>query len=123
MSLTALSGGRRPRPEVLAFLDGIKDRPEDDAPRLLLADWLEAQGDPLGEFLRSQVVHARMGLRDSRRGPLECRELELLRGHGDEWLGPLRTLAVPCTFERGLVRIAVHAPTHLAALGPESAST
>jgi uncharacterized protein (TIGR02996 family) len=34
-----------PRPSVLAFLHHIKAHPEEDAPRLILADWLEEHGD------------------------------------------------------------------------------
>src|SRR5262249_36968134 len=35
-----------------AFLDAILEAPEDDAVRLIYADWLEEQGDPRGEFIR-----------------------------------------------------------------------
>jgi uncharacterized protein (TIGR02996 family) len=35
-----------------AFLQAIIESPEDDAPRLVYADWLEERGDPRGEFLR-----------------------------------------------------------------------
>jgi uncharacterized protein (TIGR02996 family) len=49
-----------PRPEVLAFLRDIKDHPDDDTPRLVLADWLEEHGDPRGEFVRVQCQLARL---------------------------------------------------------------
>ena len=39
------SGMHVNRPEVLSFLDAIKDDPEDDTLRLILADWLADQGD------------------------------------------------------------------------------
>lgn len=39
------SGWKRARPEVLAFLQDIKEHPEDDTPRLILADWLQDYGD------------------------------------------------------------------------------
>jgi uncharacterized protein (TIGR02996 family) len=32
----------------------ILENPDDDAPRLVYADWLEEQGDPLAEFIRLQ---------------------------------------------------------------------
>ena len=35
----------KPRPEVLAFLADAKQHPNDDAPLLVLADWLEEHGD------------------------------------------------------------------------------
>ena len=37
------------------FLAEITTAPEDDAPRLVFADWLDDRGDPLGEFIRLQV--------------------------------------------------------------------
>jgi uncharacterized protein (TIGR02996 family) len=123
MSLTAPLYGPRPRPEVLAFLAEIKDQPEDDAPRLLLADWLEEHGDPRGEFMRLQVMRARMALRDARQKPVDRREQELLGQYREAWLGPLLKFSASCKFERGLVRIAVHAPAHLAVAAPDSAAT
>ena len=119
MSLTTPPAAR-PRPEVLALLAEVKDRPDDDAPRLLLADWLEKHDDPRGEFVRLQVTRARLSPRDPRRAVLEQREQELLGRFRDIWLGPLRTLLVPCKFERGLVHIAVHAAGLLAARGAEA---
>jgi uncharacterized protein (TIGR02996 family) len=38
-----------------AFLETIRQNPEDDAPRLVYADWLEEQGDIRAEFLRLEV--------------------------------------------------------------------
>jgi uncharacterized protein (TIGR02996 family) len=43
---TPSPSGTPPRPEVLAFLEDIKEHPDDDTPRLVLADWLEDHGDP-----------------------------------------------------------------------------
>ena len=37
-----------------AFLSAILASPEDDAPRLVYADWLEERRDPRGEYLRIQ---------------------------------------------------------------------
>src|SRR4051794_18367032 len=42
MARKKLAGSRR---EVVAFLDAIKDDPDDDTPRLVLADWLDEHGD------------------------------------------------------------------------------
>jgi uncharacterized protein (TIGR02996 family) len=36
-----------PRPELVALLDAIKDNPDDDTPRLVLADWLDEQDNQL----------------------------------------------------------------------------
>src|SRR5205809_801969 len=50
-----LHRGVTPRPpEEKAFLDAIRERPDDEAVRLVYADWLEERGDPLGEYIRSQ---------------------------------------------------------------------
>jgi uncharacterized protein (TIGR02996 family) len=38
-----------------AFLAAILQRPDDDATKLVYADWLEEQGDPRGEYLRLMV--------------------------------------------------------------------
>jgi uncharacterized protein (TIGR02996 family) len=39
---------------VVALLAAIAAAPDDDLPRLALADWLEERDDPLGEFIRLQ---------------------------------------------------------------------
>jgi uncharacterized protein (TIGR02996 family) len=36
------------------FLAAIIERPDDDLPRLAMADWLDERGDPRGEFIRVQ---------------------------------------------------------------------
>jgi uncharacterized protein (TIGR02996 family) len=41
--------------EERAFLLAILERPDDDAPKLIYADWLEERGDPRAEFLRLMV--------------------------------------------------------------------
>src|SRR5262245_42356922 len=38
------------------LLSAIAENPEDDTPRLILADWLEERGGPLGEFIRLQIA-------------------------------------------------------------------
>lgn len=43
-------------PEYLALLRGILEKPEDDAPRLILSDWFEENGqEERAEFIRWQV--------------------------------------------------------------------
>ena len=62
--------------EILANLD-------DDAPRLVFADWLEERGEPpetaRAEFIRLQVERSRLAGRDARRAELAARELALAR--------------------------------------------
>lgn len=85
-----------------AFLQDILAHPDDDAPRLIYADWLEEHDDPRGEFIRAQCALAQLGDDDPRRWPLEQRERELLQEHESEWL-PLWSLDGPWTFRRGFV--------------------
>jgi uncharacterized protein (TIGR02996 family) len=93
------------RPEVLAFLQAIKDEPEDDTPRLVLADWLEERGDPRSELLRVQVEVARLPPDAPQIRMLAPREQQLLRQHADTWLGPLARFVSGWKPERGLWRV------------------
>jgi uncharacterized protein (TIGR02996 family) len=73
------------RPEVAAFLAAAKDEPEDDAPRLVLCDWLEENGDAndaaRAAFVRLQCEFARSVRADPRVADLLGRE-SLLHGIG-----------------------------------------
>ncbi len=87
------------------LLDDICTHPDDDAPRLVYADWLEEHGRPeRAEFIRVQLALAGPEADGPRRGELRRRERELLEAHADEWLRPLRELLGPKSmprFERG----------------------
>jgi uncharacterized protein (TIGR02996 family) len=92
-----------------AFLHDILAHPDDDAPRLIFADWLDEHNDPRGEFIRIQCALAQLSDEDPRRWPLELREQELLCEHEAKWLpkgrvstSP-RSLHVRCIFHRGFV--------------------
>jgi uncharacterized protein (TIGR02996 family) len=65
----------------LGLIHGILSDPEDDAPRPVSADWLEEQGDPLGELIHVQVEMLYL-LPHARREELAKRERELLDGFG-----------------------------------------
>jgi uncharacterized protein (TIGR02996 family) len=91
-------------------LRAIRENPEDDGLRLVFADWLEEQGDPLAEFIRLQCqlepIRDRYG--DPQAEELRRREEEMLEQQRDVWLGPLKQLAsqpylFQPTFRRGLV--------------------
>src|SRR5437660_107995 len=86
-----------------AFLDAIIADPDDDALRLIFADWLDEQGDPRGEFIRVQIELAGMSEDDPRLAPLAERERELLRLHKTAWLGPVGRIADEAGFRRGLL--------------------
>ena len=69
------------------FLRAILDRPDDDVPRLVYADWLEEHGDPArAEFIRVQCELATLPDDDPRRPTLEDREHGLLVAHEPAWL-------------------------------------
>jgi uncharacterized protein (TIGR02996 family) len=86
------------------FLSDICEHPDEDAPRLVYADWLEDHGRPLqGEFIRSQILLARLPEDDPRREELEVRGRVLLEGHEHEWVGPLPPAVIGRTFERGFL--------------------
>ena len=61
-----------------AFLQSIRETPDDDAPRLIYADWLEEHGDARAaaraEFIRLQCQRARLPAYDPRRQDLLDRE-------------------------------------------------
>src|SRR4051795_10357418 len=86
-----------------ALLQAILDEPDDDAPRLIYADWLEERGDPRAEFIRAQCALAQLPADDERRPDLEACEARLLAGHGKGWAGPIRRRARAWTFRRGFV--------------------
>ncbi|MDB5307954.1 MAG: hypothetical protein JWO38_2156 [Gemmataceae bacterium] len=101
-----------PRPDLLALLNAVKAEPDDDTPRLVLADWLQEQPDPAdvarGEWLRALVERDRLSGNDPRRADLFSRSLELWRGNRETWVGLLSPagLLFPVsepTFTRGLL--------------------
>src|SRR5262245_55430096 len=62
-----------------AFLQAILDSPDDDAPRLVLADWLEEQGhSERAELIRVQCRLAALDEDDQAREALHEREQQLL---------------------------------------------
>jgi uncharacterized protein (TIGR02996 family) len=73
-----------------AFLDAIRAAPDDDAPRLIYADWLDERGDPRGEFIRVQCERTRLLETDPRLSALTARALQLLRANWESWVVPLR---------------------------------
>ncbi len=77
--------------------------PDDDAVRLVYADWCEENGDPdRAEFIRLQIARARLPILDPARPYPGERERALLHAHGPEWLAALPERARECMgFERG----------------------
>jgi uncharacterized protein (TIGR02996 family) len=91
-------------PDERAFLDSIAADPEDDAPRLVFADWLDDHGlAHRAEFVRLQCRLARMEEDDHERLDLELREADLLFVYGKQWAVMPRSTAEALSrqFRRG----------------------
>jgi uncharacterized protein (TIGR02996 family) len=94
-----------------AFLADIVEHPDDDAPRLVYADWLEDNGDPQrAEFIRTQceLARPRMPGGPARRRELQKREKSLFADHGERWTeatGKWYTAHLRC-WNRGFPHIA-----------------
>jgi uncharacterized protein (TIGR02996 family) len=103
--------------EADAFLQRVRAYPDDDAPRLVFADWLDEQGDPRGTFIRVQLGLAHLDAehaaadgervtrpdREALRARLLASERALLDAHEEEWTAPFRPLAKRPRFRRGFV--------------------
>jgi uncharacterized protein (TIGR02996 family) len=88
-----------------AFLADVIEHPDDDAPRLVFADWLEDNGDaPRAEFIRAQIAWARTPEDDPRRDALHRQAWGLLHDHGKAWLAEVPAWARgEALFVRGFV--------------------
>jgi uncharacterized protein (TIGR02996 family) len=87
-----------------AFLQAILADPEDDAPRLIYADWLEENGEPdRAEFIRVQCALAGMTRTDPRWPALWDRERDLIVANGHAWSMGLRRFVISYWTRRGFV--------------------
>lgn len=90
-----------------AFLQAIRETPDDDAPRLIYADWLEEQGGSSraarANFIRIQCRLAELPEDDPVRDRLEDESADLLAEHEHEWTEPLHGIAEDWRFSRGFV--------------------
>jgi uncharacterized protein (TIGR02996 family) len=96
-----------------AFLSEIRERPEDDAPRLVFADWLDDRGEPeRAEFVRCQVRLEALPEWDPDRFGLEERALDLLAEHRPRWTAhlPKWARAEELSFRRGMLESARLSP-------------
>jgi uncharacterized protein (TIGR02996 family) len=84
------------------FLKRVLEQPDDDAPRLVFADWLEERGDPRGEFIRLQCALAK-GQVPATLKKLRHREQSLLQKYAKAWAKSYAGIAQRCTFRRGFV--------------------
>ncbi|HKB04124.1 MAG TPA: TIGR02996 domain-containing protein [Gemmataceae bacterium] len=82
-----------------ALIAAIRAAQDDDAPRLVYADWLEEHGQPeRAEFIRLQCELARGDSPD-----LRAREAELLAIHLDAFAGSLASPGLRFRFRRGFI--------------------
>jgi uncharacterized protein (TIGR02996 family) len=94
-----------------AFLQAVLDAPDDDAPRLVFADWLDEHGDAArAAFIRLQCELPRLRPDDPRRLLLAARERALLLAHGAEWVAAVRPLVGGWEFRRGFVEAVTLTP-------------
>jgi uncharacterized protein (TIGR02996 family) len=97
------------QPQVLALLREAKEHPEQDGPRLVLADYLEENGDlDRAEHVRlgCQVVSGAPPLEPSSRRQAEQRLQRLEERRGGAWLGPLwRWWLFVAQWHRGLLAV------------------
>ncbi len=74
-----------------AFISAICTEPDDDALRLICADWFEEHGDEAGvaraEFIRLQIERANLSPNDHRQSELQSRELRMLKRWAPIWCG------------------------------------
>jgi len=88
------------------LLAAVLAAPDDDAPRLVYADWLDEHGRPdRAAFIRLQVELARVPAYDPLREVLSRKAGRLLDLHQDEWLAELPDIPGVTwgAFERGFV--------------------
>jgi len=87
-----------------ALIEVVRANPEEDTPRLVLADWYEENGDPArGEFVRVQCELASLDPASDRYPNLHVRQLQLLAEHEREWLGEWADRLVRWEFRRGVL--------------------
>jgi uncharacterized protein (TIGR02996 family) len=85
-----------------AFLTDIAANVEDDAPRLVYADWLEENGDPeRAAFIRGQCRLPKMGPCDPERFALQIEAEALLEKFGKQFPKPLAKITKNVEFRRG----------------------
>jgi uncharacterized protein (TIGR02996 family) len=94
-----------------ALLAAVFDRPADDAPRLVYADWLDEHGEPAqAAFIRAQIELARTDPDTDEHDRLSDRIRDRLFDQFLAELGPAAAhlMLLPNDFRRGLVDVPIH---------------
>ena len=79
-------------PELKALLAACHREPDDDTPRLVLADWLQERDDPRGELVRLQVRLAAMPANDPEYDALFGQHQKWWKKYGKWWEREVDTL-------------------------------
>jgi uncharacterized protein (TIGR02996 family) len=94
-----------------AFLQALRDDPDDQTTLLVFADWLTDQDDPSltdrGELIRVQTALSRWVPDVEQRESLLQRQQELLQRWASTWLGPVLPFCRSWRFQNGLPSIVV----------------
>jgi uncharacterized protein (TIGR02996 family) len=94
----------------LALLAAVLEFPEQDAPRLIYADWLDEHGDaPRAEFIRVSVELAWRPYSERRTAhyrDLLVRFRALVAAHRAAWVAPFTTEPTRVLFRRGFIEVA-----------------
>jgi uncharacterized protein (TIGR02996 family) len=87
-----------------AFMQAVCESPEDDAPRLVYADWLEEQRDEesldRAGFIRGHHALEQLPDEDERRAALVARLDALILKWTRSWVGPFADVFAGVTFAR-----------------------
>lgn len=97
----------------MATLKGILrecvENPEDDAPRLVLADWLDDHGDgDRAAFVRGQLALASLDADDPARRALDARLAQFQFKHLGAWVASLHGQVSSFWFTRGLLHVPLY---------------
>src|SRR4051794_39898450 len=92
-------------PAYRGLLDDVIENPDDDTPRLVMADWLEEHGDDVARdrarFIRLQLARAKVSEHSPEAWASRHEETRLLHAHRAAWLGRLQKMTSRVTFDRG----------------------
>jgi uncharacterized protein (TIGR02996 family) len=103
-----------------AFLSAVIEAPDEDAPRLVYADWLDENGQAeRAELIRVQCELARTEPWTPRHAELSARQKTLLSpANVEAWAVPLGFHPYPNNFHRGFVERDCFAPSRFLELAP-----
>ena len=97
-------------PDEVSLLRAVCDAPDDDAPRLVYADWLDDTGDAAcvarAEFIRLQIRIEGVPADDPRRAVFEQRAWQLLHDHNPTWLASMGMKLWGVRYRRGFLELA-----------------